>query len=320
MQSLIGPRWALLLADGRARSSLEPHTAETAARSTPLEKARPADRQALREQADGVVVAIGSDDDAQGPSASARPITRSRGLHGASDKCRSSRCGSYLRPASSRCCGTESLLHCYATAAGPTAELRSTRYCSSHCGRFSSLQLDAKRFTVDGKCLARRPEIALAMTNCWISEVPSKIVWFKLSEYAASVSCCAVPLSRPHATRRRLSSCCRIRLVLGRKLGMTSIFGRFGRATSLASRSSVRTTCSRRPTPQTTEIFRSSSMPTSWDHGICDQRAAVRGGVALSNAPPPTADTITSTSSSSTGADDAASVVCSEARAAWRPP
>ena len=29
----------------------------------------------------------------------------------------------------------------------------------------------------------RRPEIARLMTSCWISLVPSKIVWFKLSEF-----------------------------------------------------------------------------------------------------------------------------------------
>lgn len=29
----------------------------------------------------------------------------------------------------------------------------------------------------------RRPEIARAITNCWISDVPSKIVWFFESAY-----------------------------------------------------------------------------------------------------------------------------------------
>jgi hypothetical protein len=28
----------------------------------------------------------------------------------------------------------------------------------------------------------RRPEMACAMTSCWISDVPSKIVWFNLTE------------------------------------------------------------------------------------------------------------------------------------------
>jgi len=32
----------------------------------------------------------------------------------------------------------------------------------------------------------RRPEIALAMTSCWISLVPSKIVWFRCEKFAAS--------------------------------------------------------------------------------------------------------------------------------------
>ncbi len=29
----------------------------------------------------------------------------------------------------------------------------------------------------------RRPEIARAITNCWISDVPSKIVWFTVSGF-----------------------------------------------------------------------------------------------------------------------------------------
>ena len=60
----------------------------------------------------------------------------------------------------------------------------------------------------------RRPEIARLMTSCWISLVPSKIVWFKLSGFAASISCYRALLSTPHAIDR-VSSCCRIRLVLG---------------------------------------------------------------------------------------------------------
>ncbi len=32
----------------------------------------------------------------------------------------------------------------------------------------------------------RRPDIARAITICWISEVPSKIVWFTLSEKDAT--------------------------------------------------------------------------------------------------------------------------------------
>ena len=48
----------------------------------------------------------------------------------------------------------------------------------------------------------RRPEMARAMTNCWISLVPSKIVWFKLSEFSRSVSWCSVPLNRNDASAR----------------------------------------------------------------------------------------------------------------------
>jgi len=32
----------------------------------------------------------------------------------------------------------------------------------------------------------RRPLMARLMTSCWISLVPSKIVWFKLSGFATS--------------------------------------------------------------------------------------------------------------------------------------
>jgi hypothetical protein len=42
----------------------------------------------------------------------------------------------------------------------------------------------------------RRPEIARAMTTCWISDVPSKIVWFRVSESAQAVWCCLMPLTR----------------------------------------------------------------------------------------------------------------------------
>ena len=39
----------------------------------------------------------------------------------------------------------------------------------------------------------RRPEIARAMTSCWISDVPSKIVWIRLSGSASGEGCSAVP-------------------------------------------------------------------------------------------------------------------------------
>ena len=51
----------------------------------------------------------------------------------------------------------------------------------------------------------RRPEIARLMTSCWISDVPSKIVWFNLSGFSTSILWCAVPPSRNDASARRAS-------------------------------------------------------------------------------------------------------------------
>jgi hypothetical protein len=42
----------------------------------------------------------------------------------------------------------------------------------------------------------RRPEMARAITSCWISLVPSKIVWIRLSGSAGVVRCFAVRSSR----------------------------------------------------------------------------------------------------------------------------
>ena len=38
----------------------------------------------------------------------------------------------------------------------------------------------------DERYSMRRPLMARLMTSCWISLVPSKIVWFKLSGFATS--------------------------------------------------------------------------------------------------------------------------------------
>ena len=57
----------------------------------------------------------------------------------------------------------------------------------------------------------RRPDIARAMTSCWISEVPSKIVWIKLSAFSGAVPYRTVPLTR-QATRAQVWSVwCRLR-------------------------------------------------------------------------------------------------------------
>jgi hypothetical protein len=42
----------------------------------------------------------------------------------------------------------------------------------------------------------RRPEIARAMTSCWISLVPSKIVWLTLPGLSGAVLCRPMPLTR----------------------------------------------------------------------------------------------------------------------------
>ena len=39
----------------------------------------------------------------------------------------------------------------------------------------------------------RRPEMALLMTSCWISLVPSKIVWLTLTGFVSDAQCCHVP-------------------------------------------------------------------------------------------------------------------------------
>jgi hypothetical protein len=38
----------------------------------------------------------------------------------------------------------------------------------------------------------RIPLIALAMTSCWISLVPSKIVWLSVSGFPGVTPCCGV--------------------------------------------------------------------------------------------------------------------------------
>ena len=119
--------------------------------------------------------------------------------------------------------------------------------CSIQLARPSKLDL-----------LMRKPEIARLMTSCWISLVPSKIVWLKLSKFAASISCCSVPPSRPHS-KGRVSLSGLNPTGSGVKLGVTSIFSAASvGVTSRASRSAAAlgTTCSRRPRTPPTEIFR----------------------------------------------------------------
>ena len=60
----------------------------------------------------------------------------------------------------------------------------------------------------------RRPDIARAITSCWISLVPSKIVWIKLSAFSGVVPYRTVPLIRCDAFASP-GWCCPFRLVLG---------------------------------------------------------------------------------------------------------
>ena len=60
----------------------------------------------------------------------------------------------------------------------------------------------------------RRPEIARAITSCWISLVPSKMVWIRLLNLTDATSCRAVHVTWCYANGRfRLVSL--FHLVLG---------------------------------------------------------------------------------------------------------
>jgi hypothetical protein len=58
------------------------------------------------------------------------------------------------------------------------------------------------------------PEIARLMTSCWISLVPSKIVWLTLTGFVSAAQCCHVPLTRRFAIRVS-DGWCSVRSVLG---------------------------------------------------------------------------------------------------------
>ena len=47
----------------------------------------------------------------------------------------------------------------------------------------------------------RRPDIAREMTSCWISDVPSKIVWLTLTGSVSAAQCCPVSLTWAFANR-----------------------------------------------------------------------------------------------------------------------
>ena len=47
----------------------------------------------------------------------------------------------------------------------------------------------------------RRPEIAREITSCWISLVPSKIVWLTLTGFVSAAQCCPVSLTWAFANR-----------------------------------------------------------------------------------------------------------------------
>jgi len=65
----------------------------------------------------------------------------------------------------------------------------------------TSLDRAMRRAAVFESYSIRRPEIARLMTNCWISLVPSKIVWLTLTGFVSDVQCCHVALTRASANR-----------------------------------------------------------------------------------------------------------------------
>jgi hypothetical protein len=82
----------------------------------------------------------------------------------------------------------------------------------------------------------RRPDIAREITSCWISLVPSKIVWITLSEFEFSTFRGGVAVTRHFANRRfrlvpPIPGVCRDETRDG------PIFGHFDFATSLLRRS-----------------------------------------------------------------------------------
>ena len=53
----------------------------------------------------------------------------------------------------------------------------------------------------------RRPDIAREMTSCWISLVPSKIVWITFIRILGAAACCGVPLTRGSGKRLSVTCC-----------------------------------------------------------------------------------------------------------------
>ena len=63
------------------------------------------------------------------------------------------------------------------------------------------------------------PDTVRAITSCWISLAPSKIVLCSVRRFLGVTSCCAVGLTRCFANLDS-ASCCRFRRVLGTRLGI----------------------------------------------------------------------------------------------------
>src|SRR5687768_9191862 len=61
----------------------------------------------------------------------------------------------------------------------PTAHPRCSRHDIDHGADFGPQRPRARPSSTRRSYSIRIPEIALAITNCWISDVPSKIVWIK---------------------------------------------------------------------------------------------------------------------------------------------
>ena len=79
----------------------------------------------------------------------------------------------------------------------------------------------------------RRPDIARAITSCWISLVPSKIVWLTVLGFPGVTSCGAVRRDQVIRESTDSGSCHRFHPFLGRKLGIRPISAHFDFATSL---------------------------------------------------------------------------------------
>ena len=79
-------------------------------------------------------------------------------------------------------------------------------FCAAHAAGSARGRRDPPAVAGSAGYSIRSPDIARAMTSCWISDVDSKIVWFRVSESAQAVWCCLMPLTSVQA-RFALASC-----------------------------------------------------------------------------------------------------------------